>query len=294
MLGAFAEITSRVEIGALGDLQQLPQPRAARGHGPDRRPDQRRPADPGHRLGLVRAGLHEYGYDFGTAGSRLDDLAQALPRIESRLAQAQPAADPQDPGADRRRRGEQDPAAGRPARRHLARLRRPRGGRAQGRDPGRAGATGGPRPGRDRALRPAYRAAPRARPGLARARGAAVHRRPQRPGYDLGPVRDWLRGATRSTARPSAGPDVADRSAVVTECEQTAEAGAQVGDPSPKSVPAPRSHPHHAFHGRVPPGHDAVRAYLDSRGRRGRRALGGPGGRRDGLRRPGRGRPGPA
>ena len=40
-----------------GHLQQLSQPRAARRHGAHRRPHQRRPADPRHRLGLVREGL---------------------------------------------------------------------------------------------------------------------------------------------------------------------------------------------------------------------------------------------
>ena len=33
----------------------------------------------------------EYGYEFGTAGGRLDDLAEALPRIETRLGAVHPA-----------------------------------------------------------------------------------------------------------------------------------------------------------------------------------------------------------
>ncbi len=95
-LASWAELTSRVEFGSLVNCNSY--------RNADLQADMARTIDHisagdtgvgrfifGTGSGWFERDYDEYGYEFGTAGQRLDALAEAMPRIEQRWAKLNPA-----------------------------------------------------------------------------------------------------------------------------------------------------------------------------------------------------------
>ena len=212
MLGAWAEATERVEIGALVTCNSY--------RNPELLADMARTVDHisdgrlilGIGSGWFERDYDEYGYEFGTAGGRLDALDRDLPLHQGALGQAQPAR--------RRATSRCSSAAAASARRCASSPSTPTSGTASatprrsptstrcstsgapgsGRDPAEIERSSGcPQPGgsprTSATTPPAPRRCTTSAPGCSRSGLSGPH-------YDLGPVRDLVawRDARRSVA----------------------------------------------------------------------------------------------